>query len=197
MMAIKRSVERHIEQSGLPYTILRLSAFMQAIIPEFALPILEKKPIRVVRTPSPIAYISTVDAAKYFVAALSAPQARNRTLGLSGAEVWSPQELVSLCDELAAVKQVPRVSVLSEGQKRINELIARMIDPKLIDLLRFSAAFADGEPYQADMAETARVLGIDANGLEGVEPFMREYFQVMKRSLRKKNYQEPKVRSPF
>lgn len=197
MMGIKRGIERTLEQSGLPFTILRLSPFMQAIIAEYALPILEKKPIRVARTPSPIAYISTVDAARYFVAALVTPAARGRIIGVSGLDLWSPQDLISLCDELAAVKQVPRVSVLTEGQKRMNELLARMIDGKLIDLLRFSEAFCDGQPYQAPMAETEQLLGVPSDSIEGVQAFMSEYFQVIKRSLRKKNYQEPKVRSSF
>jgi uncharacterized protein YbjT (DUF2867 family) len=197
MMGIKCGIENHLKASGLPYTILRLSGFLQGVISEFALPILEKKPIRVARKPSPIAYISTLDAARYFVTAATRPEALNRTIGVSGPLAWSPQEVISLCDELAKVNQVPKVSILTEGQKKFNELLAKMLDPNLIDLLRFSEVFATGIPYEANMEETEALLGIPTDSLEGLEPFMKEYFVVMKRSLRKKNYQEPKVRSPF
>ncbi len=197
MMATKHAVEKHLEQSGLTYTILRLCGFMQGIIPEYALPILEKKPIRVPRTPSPMAYISTLDAARFVVAAFATSAARNRTFGLSGPETWNPQQLIDLCDELAKVKQVPKVSILSEGQKRINEMIAKFFNPNLIDLLRFSEVFATGKPYEADMDAVGEIFEIPPASLTAVDPFMREYFAVIKRRLREKNYQEPKVRSPF
>jgi uncharacterized protein YbjT (DUF2867 family) len=197
MMRIKHGIEAYLAASGLPWTVIRLAGFMQGLIPEYALPILEKKPIRVPAAPSPIAYISTLDAAKYFLAALTTPATRGQVIGVSGPEVWSPQQVISLCDELAGVKQMPKVSVLSEGQKRINEFLARLLDAKLIDLLRFSDAFGRGLAFEADMAAAQEALGVPAADLTRVEPFLREYFRVLKQSLKRKNYQEPKVRSPF
>ncbi|UFP94137.1 NAD(P)H-binding protein [Gloeobacter morelensis] len=197
MMCIKRKVEEHIERSGVPYSILRLSAFMQGLIPEFALPILEKKPVRIQRNPSPIAYISTLDAAKFAVAACTLPALENRTVGVSGPEVWDVQAIIKLCDDLSGIKQMPKVSILSEGQKRINELLARMLNPNLIELLRFSEAFATGQTYSADMEAAGELFGIPATSLTKVEPFLQEYFAIIKRRLREKNYQEPKIKSPF
>lgn len=197
MMAIKRAVEAHLERSGLPYTILRLAPFMQGLIPEYALPILEKKPVRVPRTPSPIAYLSTLDAAAFAVAACTAGGAKNATVEVSGPELWQTDAIIKLCDDLANHKQVPKVSLLSDGQKRLNAFLARMLNPNLIDLLQFSEAFATGKPYAADMEAAGAIFDIPATALTRVDPFLREYFAIIKRRLREKNYQEPKIKLPF
>lgn len=197
MMAIKRDTETYLERSGMSYTVLRLSGFMQGLISEYALPIMEKKPVRISGTPSSIAYISSVDVARFVVAAFTTPAVINKIHGVSGLQGWMPREIIDLCDELAGVKQVPKVSILSAGQKRINELIAKLFNTNLLELLRFSEVYATGGSYEADMEETCQVFGVPKSEIEDVETYLRDYFTLLKRRLREKNYQEPKVRSPF
>ena len=45
LMQVKTCTEQYIQQSGLDYTIFRLCGFMQAIIGNYAVPVLEEKQV--------------------------------------------------------------------------------------------------------------------------------------------------------
>ena len=45
LMLIKSCTEKFLEQSGLDYTVFRLCGFMQAIIGNYAVPVLEEKQV--------------------------------------------------------------------------------------------------------------------------------------------------------
>jgi uncharacterized protein YbjT (DUF2867 family) len=74
LMDIKACTEQWLEASDLDYTILRGVAFMQGLISQFAIPVLENQTVWVSGTPTPIAYMNTQDMARFAVAALERPQ---------------------------------------------------------------------------------------------------------------------------
>ena len=79
LMNIKKCTEEFLEQSGMDYTVFRLAGFMQAIIGNYAVPILEEKAVWGTSDSTKTAYLDTMDAAKMTMASLRAPEAIGKT----------------------------------------------------------------------------------------------------------------------
>ena len=79
LMEIKRCTEVFLAESGLNYTILRLAGFMQGLIGQYGIPILEKQPVWVTGKSSQIAYMDTQDIAKFAIRALSVPETEKQS----------------------------------------------------------------------------------------------------------------------
>ena len=54
-MQLKSKFEFILQNSGIPYTIFKLSGFYQGLIGQYALPILEQQPIYVTKESIPVA----------------------------------------------------------------------------------------------------------------------------------------------
>jgi uncharacterized protein YbjT (DUF2867 family) len=100
LMEIKRCTELFLSEAGMNYTILRLSGFMQGLIGQYGIPILENQAIWVTGESSPIAYMDTQDIAKFAVRALSVPATEKQTFPVVGSRAWSAEEIISLCERL-------------------------------------------------------------------------------------------------
>lgn len=113
LAASKRAVEARLRRSGMDYTILRPTAFMEVWLS----PHLGFDPaagtVTVYGTgEAPISYISRDDVARFCVQALTSPAARNATLELGGPEPVSPNEAVRIAEVLrGASVDVQRIPV--------------------------------------------------------------------------------------
>ena len=58
-MDIKFCTEKLLEKSDLDYTIFKCAAFMQGVIGQFAIPILDSQAVWMSGTPTKIAYMNT------------------------------------------------------------------------------------------------------------------------------------------
>ncbi|MBE9068733.1 NAD(P)H-binding protein, partial [Leptolyngbya cf. ectocarpi LEGE 11479] len=67
LMDIKHCTEKFLEESGISYTILRPCGFLQGLIGQYAIPVLEKQAIWVMGEAAPIAYMNTQDVARFAV----------------------------------------------------------------------------------------------------------------------------------
>jgi uncharacterized protein YbjT (DUF2867 family) len=97
----KRSVEQHLKQSGLAYTILRPSYFMEVWLSPvvgFDFPNAQATIYGAGR--NPISWISLYDVARFAALCLDKPAARNATLELGGPAPRSPLEVVRIFEEL-------------------------------------------------------------------------------------------------
>jgi uncharacterized protein YbjT (DUF2867 family) len=63
-------MEVKLKESGIPYTIFRLTGFYQGLIEQYAIPILESLPIWVTNENTYISYMDTQDIAKFCLRAL-------------------------------------------------------------------------------------------------------------------------------
>ena len=98
LMDIKACLEDLLADSNFDYTILRSVAFMQGVIGQFAIPVLENQTVWVSGTPTPIAYMNTQDVARFAVAALERPQTIRQAFPVVGPKAWSTGEIVQLCE---------------------------------------------------------------------------------------------------
>ncbi len=199
LMQAKQLTETYLQQSGMPYVIFRPGAFMQGLIDQYAIPILEKKPVQVMGAASPIAYISTLDIARFYTTALGRPDLWNATYSLGGTRFWTPLEVIDLCDELAGIDQAPRVSRMPLSTMRFLRKAMRFFEwtRYSADFFEFAEVVANGQPFGAETGPVAEKFGIPISELTDVEPFLKTFYQKIKQRLREKNYKAPKVRSSF
>jgi uncharacterized protein YbjT (DUF2867 family) len=98
----KEAVENHLRQSGLTFTILRPSAFMEIwLSPHLGFDFANAKATVYGSGQAKVSYISLHNVADFAVAALSNPAARNAVIELGGPEALSSIEVVRIFDEVA------------------------------------------------------------------------------------------------
>ncbi len=97
----KRAVEQRLKDSGMAYTILRPTCFMEAWLGPgvgFDYPTAR---VQIYGTgQGPISWISSCDVARFAVESLGNPAARNATLELGGPEALSPLQAVRIFEEV-------------------------------------------------------------------------------------------------
>jgi uncharacterized protein YbjT (DUF2867 family) len=101
LMEIKHCTELFLAESGLNYTILRPCGFLQGLIGQYAISILEGQAVWVTGEATPIAYMDTQDIAKFAVRALSLPAAHSQSFPIVGPRAWGGYEIIRLCERLS------------------------------------------------------------------------------------------------
>jgi uncharacterized protein YbjT (DUF2867 family) len=194
LMEIKRCTELFLMESGLNYTILRPCGFMQGLIGQYAIPILEKQAVWVMGESSPIAYMDTQDIAKFAIQSLKVPETVNRSFPVVGSRAWSAQEIIRLCQRLSG--QDAKMTRMPTGLLRSVEKIARFFQWgwNLADRLAFSEVVASGRPLTASMDETYAVFGLDPNDTTTLEEYLQEYFGRIMKKLKELEYEREKAK---
>lgn len=204
LMEIKRCTEEFLKESGLNYTILRPCGFMQGLISQYAIPILEKQAVWVLGDNSPIAYMDTQDIARFAIAALRKPETINRSFPVVGAKAWGSYEIIRLCERLSG--REAKVSRMPIGLLRGTQKLARFFQWSwnVADRLAFTEVIASGKPMTTSMDETYRVFGINPEEVTTLESYMQEYFGRIMQKLKELEYERDKAkekarkkRSPF
>jgi uncharacterized protein YbjT (DUF2867 family) len=192
LMEIKYCTEKFLEQSGLNYTILRPCGFLQGLIGQYAIPVLEGQAVWMAGQVAPTAFMDTQDIAKFAVKALSAEAANKKALPVVGNKAWSGNEIISLCERLsgkeAKVTKVP-LGLLS-AVRRFATFFEWSWNSA--DRLAFAEILATGKPLNADMTETYQILGLDPKDNTTIESYMQEYFSRIVKKLRELEYEKEK-----
>lgn len=192
LMEIKRCTELFLKESGLNYTILRPCGFMQGIISQFAVPILEGQPVWLTGESSPIAYMDTQDIAKFAIRALVVPETVNRTFPIAGNRAWSGKEIISLCERQS--DKEAKVTTLPLGVIRAIRQTFRFFEWSwnASDRLAFTEVLATGKPLTADMDEVYKTFGIEPKEIGTLEAYLQEYFSRILRKLKELDYEKNK-----
>ena len=96
----KRAVEKNLKESGLVYTILRPSMFMEVwLSPAVGFDAANAKATIYGTGDQPIAWITIPDVARFAVESLTNPAARNSVLELGGPQSLSPHQVIKLYEE--------------------------------------------------------------------------------------------------
>jgi uncharacterized protein YbjT (DUF2867 family) len=204
LMEIKRCTELYLKESGLDYTILRPCGFMQGLIGQYAIPILENQAVWVMGNTSPIAYMDTQDIAKFAVRALEKPETIGGTFPVVGNRAWGAYEIIRLCERLSGKDS--KVSRMPLELLRAIRKIVRFFEWgwNVADRLAFTEVIAAGEPMTADMTKTYETFGIEQKDITTLEGYLQEYFSRIMKKLREIDYEKQKQkererrkRSPF
>ncbi|BDI14738.1 3-beta hydroxysteroid dehydrogenase [Nostoc cf. commune SO-36] len=192
LMEIKRCTELFLAESGLNYTILRLAGFMQGLIGQYGIPILEGQPVWVTGNSSPIAYMDTQDIAKFAIRALSVPETENKAFPVVGTRAWSAEEIINLCERLSG--KDARVTRMPITLLRAVRGIMRFFQWgwNVADRLAFTEVLASGKQLNASMDDVYTVFGLDQQQTTTLESYLQEYFSRIMKKLKEVDYQKNK-----
>ena len=185
LMHIKACTEQWLNASDLNFTILRCVGFMQGLISQFAIPVLEGQTVWVSGSPTPIAYMNTQDVAAFAVAALDRPeQTGKRSFPVVGPQAWTTSEITQLCERYtgkeARVFRVPPVLM------RLMEGVTSFFEASLnvAERLAFSEVTGGGKALDAPMEESYEAFGLDPAATTRLEDYLKEYYDTILKRLR-------------
>jgi uncharacterized protein YbjT (DUF2867 family) len=200
LMDIKACTEEWLEASDLEYTILHCVAFMQGLISQFAIPVLESQTVWVSGAPTPIAYMNTQDVARFAVAALEKPETIRQAFPVVGPRAWITGEITQLCERYsgreARVFRVPPVLL------RLMQSVTGFFEASLnvAERLAFAEVVGGGEPLTAPMEASYATFGLDPAETTRLEDYLKEYYDTILRRLREMESdldKEAKKKLPF
>ncbi|MGL5035962.1 MAG: SDR family oxidoreductase [Microcystaceae cyanobacterium] len=193
LMEIKACTEQFLRESGLNYTILQLSGFMQGLISQYAIPILDNQPVWLTGQSTPTAYLDTQDIAKFAVCALEAAETENKTLPIVGDRAWTGEEIIQICEKLA--DQDAKISKVPLGVLRFMRNLTRCFQwtYNISDRLAFAEVLASGKPLTAPMTEVYGLFGLDPQEITSLESYLEEYFGRILKKLKELDYEQTKA----
>jgi len=105
LQTAKRSVEKHLAGSGMNYTILQPTYFMEVwLSPMLGFDYPNSKATIYGEGKKKVSWIAIKDVASFAVASLTNPAARNKSIELGGPEALSPLEVVNVFEETKGKK---------------------------------------------------------------------------------------------
>ncbi len=184
LMDIKACTEAWLAASDLDYTILQGAAFMQGLISQFAIPVLEGQTVWVSGVPTPIAYMNTQDMARFAVAALDHPETMRRAFAVVGPRAWTTAEVTQLCERFsskdAKVFRVPPALInLMRGVAGFFEA-----GQNVAERLSFDRVSGGGNALDAPMDASYAAFGLDPAETTTLEAYLREYYDTILKRLR-------------
>lgn len=138
----KRAAEQHLKESGMVYTILRPSFFMEAwLSPAVGFDAANAKAAIYGTGDQLIAWISVKDVAQLAVESLVNPAARNSVLELGGPESLSPHRAIKIFEEVMGKPfEVTHVS-----PEALQAQYDGAVDPMQKSLIGQMLCYADGD----------------------------------------------------
>ena len=184
LMNIKACTEAWLEASDLDYTILRGAAFMQGLISQFAIPVLEGQTVWVSGVPTPIAYMNTQDMARFAVAALDHPETIRQAFPVVGPQAWTTAEVTQLCERYsskdAKVFRVPPALI------QLMRNVAGFFEASqnVAERLSFDRVSGGGAALDAPMEASYAAFGLDPAQTTTLESYLRVYYDTILKRLR-------------
>ena len=190
LMKLKNGIEIQLKQSGIPYTIFRLTGFYQGLIEQYAIPILENLPIWVTNENTYISYMDTQDIAKFSLRALQIPQTVNQTFFLSGLKGWVSSEIINLCEQLAGRKaKVQRVPLfLLQFANRFFGFFEW--GQNISDRLAFAEILNTENNFSKSTFDLYKMFKIDPSEIIQLDDYFLEYFIRLLKRLRDINFED-------
>ena len=184
LMDIKYCTEQLLVNSSLDYTILQGVAFMQGVIGQFAIPILNNEPVWVSGNPTDIAYMNTQDIARFAIAALNRPQTIKKSFPIVGPKAWSAKELIKLCEKFSEKRA--RVLKVSPTLISIAQSVVSFFESTLnvAERLLFSEVSGSGGTLDAPMEDTYKAFGLSQSDSTTMEDYIKEYYGVILKRLK-------------
>ena len=190
LMKVKNGIELKLKESGLPYTIFRLTGFYQGLIEQYAIPILENLPIWMTNENTYISYMDTQDIAKFCLRSLQIPQTTNQTFLLSGSRGWVSSEIINLCEQLAGQKaKVQKVPLF------FLKLISNFFGffqwgQNISERLAFVEILNTENNFSKSTFELYRIFKIDPSEIIQLDDYFLEYFIRLLKRLRDINFED-------
>ena len=163
---IKYDTEQYIQNSGLNYTIIRASAFMEFWAAMVGQPIVDSGKTKIFGSgKNPINFVSVEDVAKIALLVLENPQAQNQIIEVGGPENLSFKEVVNTFERVtgktAKVSHVPLPAI------KVLRVIVGAFNPALYRMMT-AAIYNDTADLTFDMRDTLQQFPLELTRLEEV-----------------------------
>ena len=200
LMDVKYCTEKLLEKSNFDYTIFKCAAFMQGVISQFAIPVLDSQAVWMSGTPTKIAYMNTQDMAKIIVTSINNPKSFKLSLPLVGPKAWDSDEVISLCEKYSNKKaKIFRVSpFLIKATQSVVSFFQDALN--VSERLAFAEVTSSGVALDSDMSKTYEVLDLKKEDITSLENYIKEYYQQILKRLKEMEADlniEEKKRLPF
>ncbi|MDC3093571.1 NAD(P)H-binding protein [Prochlorococcus sp. AH-716-M10] len=200
LMDVKYCTEKLLEKSNFDYTIFKCAAFMQGVISQFAIPVLDSQAVWMSGTPTKIAYMNTQDMAKIIVSSINKPKSYKLSLPLVGPKAWDSDEVISLCEKYSNKKA--KIFRVSPFLIKVTQNVVSFFQDALnvSERLAFAEVTSSGVPLDADMNNTYEVLELKKEDSTSLESYIKEYYQQILKRLKEMEADlniEEKKRLPF
>ena len=200
LMDVKYCTEKLLEKSNFDYTIFKCAAFMQGVISQFAIPVLDSQAVWMSGSPTKIAYMNTQDMAKIVVSSINNSKSYKLSLPLVGPRAWDSDEVISLCEKYSNKKaKIFRVSpFLIKATQNVVSFFQDALN--VSERLAFAEVTSSGVPLDADMSNTYEVLELKKEDSTSLESYIKEYYQQILKRLKEMEADlniEEKKRLPF
>ena len=199
LMDIKYCTEDLLRHSDFQYTTLQLSGFMQGLIGQFAIPILDRQNVWVSGSGS-VAYMNSQDVARFSVAALERPETIRVSVPTVGPKAWTSNDVIQLCEALT--QKEARVLKVSPFIIKLLRAVVSAFEAGLNvdDRLAFAEVSGSGTCLDAPMEDTYRKFGLNPADTTTLETYLKEYYDTIIRRLRQMQAdlgKEDRKRLPF
>jgi len=149
----KRTVEAHLQRSGMTYTVLAPSVFMEVwLSPALGFDPANAQARIYGSGRNPISWISLGDVARFAALSVDQPSARNATIELGGPAALSPLEVVHIFEQVGGREF--RVEHVDE--KTLRDERAAATDPLQQSFAALMLAYAQGDAIE--MTQTLRTF---------------------------------------
>jgi uncharacterized protein YbjT (DUF2867 family) len=184
LMEIKHCTEAWLQASDLEWTVLRCAGFMQGLISQFAIPVLESQTVWVSGSPTPIAYMNTQDVARFAVAALDHPATSRAAFPVVGPRAWTTSEVTQLCERYSG--REARVVRIPPALIRLMQGFADFFESgrNAADRLAFAEIISAGTAFDAPMQDSYAAFGLDPEQTTKLEDYFQEYYDTILKRLR-------------
>jgi uncharacterized protein YbjT (DUF2867 family) len=162
---IKADVEQYLKQSGLSYTILQPTAFMEWHAHNFiGKPLLEQGKVTLFGPgENPINLVAVDDVARFAVIALTDPKAAGQTIEIGGFDNCSRMEIVRMYEKYAARKA--QVSHIPLAMLRVLAPLVKPFHAGLSQVFDFSV-WNETADFTFDPRETLKQYPMELTRLE-------------------------------
>jgi len=200
LMDVKYCTEKLLEKSSFDYTIFKCAAFMQGVISQFAIPVLDSQAVWMSGTPTKIAYMNTQDMAKIIVSSINNPKSYKLSLPLVGPKAWDSDEVISLCEKYS--NKQAKIFRVSPFLIKVTQNVVSFFQDALnvSERLAFSEVTSSGIALDSDMNNTYEILDIEKEEITSLESYIKEYYQQILKRLKEMEVDlniEEKKRLPF
>ena len=200
LMDVKYCTEKLLEKSDFNYTIFQSAAFMQGVISQFAIPILDNQAVWMSGSPTKIAYINTQDMAKLIVASIDNSKTYKKKLPLVGPKAWDANQIIALCEKYS--KRKAKIFRISDFVIKATQNVVSFFQDSLnvSERLAFAEVTSSGVELNSEMGKTYEILGIKEEEMTSLESYIKEYYQQILKRLKEMEVDldiEEKKRLPF
>lgn len=162
----KAAAEEHLRASGLSYTVLRPTAFMELWAGIVGDPIVKRgRALIFGRGASPVNFVSVEDVAHYALIALSDPRARNQVIAIGGPENLSLTQLARLIERVAG--RAARKQHIPPAMMRAMRVLTLPINPAFSRQIAVGI-YMDTHDMTFDPAETLRRFPMELKRMEEI-----------------------------